>query len=462
MKAFFSLLIPALLLASPPGIQAADSPPRPHIVFLLADDLGWKDVGYHGSEIKTPNIDRLAASGVKLEQFHVMPVCSPTRCALLTGRYPIRCGLQTGVVRPWANYGLPLKERTLAQALKEAGYRTAITGKWHLGTIEPGYLPTHRGFDHQYGHYLGAIDYFQHTRMGGLDWHRNEKALREEGYTTNLIGAEAVRLIKDHDLKKPLFLYVPFNSPHTPLQAPEEYLKKYEAIKNKRRQTFAGMVTCMDDAIGRIVQALKDRGMAQDTLLIFSSDNGGPISQAANNGPLRAGKGTLYQGGVQVPAWAVWPGKLKAGAVVKEPLHMVDWYPTLVRLAGGSTEQKLPLDGKDLWPVLTEGKPSPHAEILLNVELQRGAIRQGNWKLVARGTFPRAGGKMLDKVELFDLSKDPFEKTDLSTKEPKKVEELLGRLDVYAREAVPARGGRGRQPANFKVPKVWGEKRSDQ
>src|SRR5262245_33645686 len=184
------------LLIVVPG-QAAEKNRPPHIVFFLADDLGWKDVGWHGSEIQTPHLDRLAAAGVKLEQFHVQPVCSPTRCALLTGRYPMRCGLQTGVVRPWAKYGLPLEERTLPQALKEAGYRTAIVGKWHLGHFERAYLPTRRGFDHQYGHYNGAIDYFTHERDGGFDWHRDDRVHRDKGYSTQLLAAEAVRLIKE-------------------------------------------------------------------------------------------------------------------------------------------------------------------------------------------------------------------------------------------------------------------------
>jgi arylsulfatase A-like enzyme len=445
----------ALLALLGPASPAGAAEKRPHIVLFLADDLGWSDVGYHKSEIRTPHLDRLSASGVRLEQLYALPVCSPTRAALLTGRYPIRHGLQSGVVRPWSRHGLPLEERTLAQALREAGYATALCGKWHLGHFERAYLPTRRGFDSQYGHYNGAIDYWDHTREGGLDWHRNDKALREKGYSTELIATEAGRLIARHDPRKPLFLYVPFNAPHAPLQAPGRYLDAYKEIANKRRRTYAAMVACLDDAVGSVVAALKKRGMLDDTLLIFSSDNGGPTRQAATNRPLRAGKGTLYEGGVRVVAWAAWPGKLKP-RVVNEPLHVVDWYPTLVKLGAGSLKQKLPLDGRDLWPTIAQGKPSPHDEILLNAEPHRGALRKGRWKLVVQGKLP-AGEKA--KVELFDLERDLSEKTNLAEKHPEKVKELLGRLNAYAKEAVPPRGGaRDARPRGFKGPKVWGEK----
>src|SRR3954453_19167812 len=201
----FLCLLCFLLFLSLTGSFAAD---RPNIVFFLIDDLGWSDVGFHGGEIKTPNIDKLAAAGARLEAFYVQPVCSPTRAALMTGRYPMRHGLQVGVVRPWAQYGLPLDERTLPQALKDAGYETAICGKWHLGHVRPEYLPTHRGFLHQYGHYNGAIDYFTHVRDGGVDWHRGDHARQDEGYPTHLVAREAVRIIEKRDPKKPLFLYV--------------------------------------------------------------------------------------------------------------------------------------------------------------------------------------------------------------------------------------------------------------
>ncbi|MEO6246820.1 MAG: arylsulfatase, partial [Opitutaceae bacterium] len=338
------------------ALRAADAAaPRPNILFILADDLGWGDVGFHGGEIKTPNIDKLAAAGARLEQFYVQPVCSPTRAAFMTGRYPIRHGLHIGVVRPWARYGLPLDERTLPQALKEAGYETAITGKWHLGHFEPAYLPTHRGFDHQYGHYNGAIDYNTHIRDGGYDWHKDDKVNRDEGYSTQLIAREASRLITAHDASRPLFLYVPFNAVHAPHQVPERYMEPYANLKGNRL-TYAGMLAAMDESVGEIVGALEAKGLRKNTLIFFCSDNGGPNpGVVTSNGPLRAGKGTLYEGGVRVPAVAVWDGKIKAGSVVEAALHMVDWYPTLLTLAGVSLAQKNPLDGRDAWPAITRG-----------------------------------------------------------------------------------------------------------
>jgi arylsulfatase A-like enzyme len=448
----------ALLAAAPAFAQ----PDRPNVVYLLADDLGRADCGFMGgTEIKTPHLDRLAAAGAKLDAFYVQPVCSPTRAALLTGRYPMRHGLQVGVVRPWAQYGLPLEERTLAQALKEAGYATAVVGKWHLGHFAPEYLPTRRGFDHQYGHYNGAIDYFTHIRDGGFDWHKDDAVCRDEGYSTHLIAQDAARFVAEHAGKKPFFLYVPFNAVHTPHQVPEEYLKPYAHLKGERRK-YAGMLTAMDEAVGRIVAAVEAAGARKNTLFVFSSDNGGPRpGVVTDNGKYRAGKGTLYEGGVRVAAFATWDGPIKPGSTVTEPLHAVDWYPTLLKLGGAKAEQKLPVDGRDAWPTLTQGKPSPHEAILLNTTPTGGAIRSGDWKLVVRnGTDDPDGGpaKNPDKtsVELFNLKDDPSEQTNLADKQPARVKELRGRLAAYAGQAVPPKARP--KPKDFVTPKVWGEK----
>lgn len=455
--------LPVLLaLACAPQALAAD---QPNVVFILADDLGREDCGFMGGkEIKTPNIDKLAAAGATLDAFYVQPVCSPTRAALVTGRYPMRHGLQVGVVRPWAQYGLPLEEQTLAQGLKSAGYATAIVGKWHLGHFAPEYLPTKRGFDHQYGHYNGALDYFTHMRDGGFDWHRDDKVSRDEGYTTHLVAKDAVQFVKDNAGKKPFFLYVPFNAVHAPHQVPEEYTKPYVGTLKGERLKYAGMLAAMDEAVGQIVESVEKAGARKNTLFVFVSDNGGPQpGVVTDNGKYRAGKGTLYEGGVRVAACVTYSGHIKAGSTVTEPMHMVDWYPTLLKLCGAKVEQKLALDGLDIWPTLTQGKPSPHDAILLNTTPNNGAVRVGDWKLVVKNGADDPDGvppkkKAADKasVELFNLKDDPFEKTNLAEKHPDRVKELQGKLAAFAKQAVPPKAKP--KPADFVTPKVWGEK----
>ena len=241
--------------------SAAEPATPPNIVYILADDLGWKDVGFHGSDIATPNLDRLAATGAELEAFYVQPMCTPTRAALLTGRYPLRYGLQTGVIPSGGRYGLATDEWLLPQALHAAGYETALIGKWHLGHAEQKYWPRQRGFDHFYGALVGEIDHFKHTAHGVGDWYRDNTPVEEPGYDTTLFGDEAVRLIGAHDTKKPLFLYLAFTAPHTPYAAPKEYLDRYPHIADPLRRAYAAMITAMDEQIGRVVAALDAKGM---------------------------------------------------------------------------------------------------------------------------------------------------------------------------------------------------------
>jgi len=428
----------------------SDAGEKPNIVFILADDLGSYDVSWRGSEIKTPHLDKLAKAGARLENFYVQPVCSPTRAALMTGRYPMRYGLQVGVVRPWAEYGLPLEERMLPQALREVGYTTVICGKWHLGNFDRKYWPNPRGFDHWYGHLLGALDYFTHVRDNKLDWWRDGEPNHDTGYTTHLVGQEAARFIRDQPKDKPLFLYVPFNAVHSPLQAPEEYKEPYSTLKGQRR-TYAGMVAAMDEMVGKIVAAIDETGRRKDTLFIFSSDNGGPApGRITSNGPLRAGKGTLYEGGVRTCAFATWDKHIPAGSSVNALAHIADWYPTLLKLTGATLKQDLPLDGKDIWPCLTEGKPSPRQELLINTTPTSGAIRIGDWKLVLNGEKRAAdegdagtvagnkSGSAGDmRSELFNLADDPLEKKNLAGENPEKLKQLRARYDELAKQAAP-------------------------
>ncbi|MBS0263182.1 MAG: arylsulfatase [Planctomycetes bacterium] len=393
---------------------------------------------------------------------------------LMTGRYPLRHGLQVGVVRPWAQYGLPLEERTLPAALREVGYETAIVGKWHLGHFRPDYLPTRRGFVHQYGHYNGALDYFTHERDGGFDWHRNDRENREEGDATHLLAREAVARIKQRDRAKPLFLYVPFNAVHAPYQVPEKYTLAYPELKGNR-QIYAGMLSALDEAVGQIVEAVEQQGLTSQTLFIFASDNGGPApGQVTSNGALRAGKGTVYEGGVRTCAFATWAGKVPAGSIVNAPLHIVDWYPTLLKLAGARLEQDRPFDGRDLWPTLVSGQPAPHDEIVLNITPRSGAIRVGDWKLVVNGQIGVADGEgapeagtggqtkpadlppvATDKFELFNLADDPGEANNLASQKGDLVEQLKTRYQALAKQALPPKARP--KPAGFRTPRVWGE-----
>ena len=325
----------ALLTMIGGAATATEGNTPPNILYIVTDDLGWKDVGYHGSDIKTPTIDALAEHGAKLEQFYAQPMCTPTRAALMTGRYPLRYGLQTAVIPQGHSYGLATDEWLLPQALKEAGYQTAIIGKWHLGHADPKFWPLQRGFDYQYGPLIGEIDYFTHKAGGKVDWYRNNKVVEEEGYSTTLLGNDAVKLIEAHDPAKPLFLYLAFNAVHTPYQAPQSYLDRYKDIKDPSRQAYAASATAMDEQIGRVVAALAAKKMLDNTLIVFQSDNGGTrnpmfagaitdmskVVLPADNGPYRDGKGSLYEGGTRVVAFANWPGHIKEGQRQRDDPH---------------------------------------------------------------------------------------------------------------------------------------------
>jgi arylsulfatase A-like enzyme len=407
----------------------------------VADDLGWRDVGFHKSpDIKTPHIDKLAEGGARLESFYVTPMCTPTRAALMTGRYPFRYGLQTFVIPAALTYGLPTDEWLLPQALQEAGYRTAIVGKWHIGHGDKKFLPRQRGFDHYYGFLTSENDYFKREVLGVPDWWRGNDAIREEGYTTALLGDEAVKLIGTQDPARPLYVYLAFNAPHSPYQAPKEYLDKYAGIADPTRRTYAAMVAALDDQVGRVVEALDRRKMRGNTLIVFHSDNGGlrdaklagevAAKPVADNGPYRGGKGTVYEGGCRVAALANWPGRIKAGGTVDPLLHGVDLYPTFVGLAGGRTDKAKPLDGIDVWPTISQGKPSPRTEVVYNVEPSVAGVRQGDWRLVWHASLPAA-------AELYNLADDPSEKTDLSARHPERAAALRKRANELAATMAP-------------------------
>ena len=441
-------LITGLASTFASALAAAEgaSPGRqPNIVHIVADDLGWKDVGFNGAtDIRTPNIDKLAATGARLQQFYAQPMCTPTRAALMTGRYPFRYGLQTIVIPGPAGYGLDTSEWLMPQCLKDAGYSTAIIGKWHLGHADMKYWPRQRGFDYQYGAMIGELDYYTHSDAGVLDWFRDNKPVVEAGYTTQLLGNDAVRYINAQTAGKPFYLYLAFNAPHTPYQAPKEYVDRYPDIVDPTRRTYAGMVTCLDEEIGRVVGALDGKGLRGNTLIVFHSDNGGTTSAMfagqmadlsktklpCDNGPYRDGKGTLFEGGCRVAACANWPGRIKA-QTVEGMIHAVDMFPTLAALAGASTAKSKPLDGLNVWSTIAEGKPSPRTEIVYNVEPFRGAVREGDWKLIWRALIPTS-------VDLYNLAEDPHERNNLAATHPDKVAVLQRRINALGSESAKA------------------------
>ena len=436
-KAVLAALLPTCF-----ALTALARDTKPNILYIVADDLGWKDVGFNGcTDIKTPNIDKLCTGGVKLTQFYVQPMCTPTRAALMTGRYPFRYGLQTAVIPSVSNYGLDTTEWLLPQALKEAGYKTAIIGKWHLGHADKKFWPRQRGFDYQYGPMIGELDYFTHEEHGVLDWYRDNKPVREKGYTTTLLGNDAVKYIEAQNPSTPFFLYLAFNAPHTPYQAPKEYVDRYPNIADPTRRTYAGMVACLDDNIGRVVAALDKKGLRDNTLILFHSDNGGTrnamfsgvmadvskIKLPCDNGSYREGKGTLFEGACRVCACANWPGHIKP-QTVDGLIHAVDLYPTLAALAGASTAKCKPLDGINVWDTIAEGKPSPRTEIVYNIEPFRAGLRQGDWKLIWRTLLPSS-------VDLYDLAQDPSEQNNLAAANPEKVLAMQDRLNALAKTA---------------------------
>jgi len=373
--------------------------------------------GFNGGPVFTPNLDRLAREGAKMTQFYVHSVCSPTRAAFLTGRYPFRNGMEE---RSHGNdiAGMLTDERTLADGLQEAGYYTAIIGKWHLGNWYKKHLPMQRGFEYQYGFYGALIGYYTKCRERFYDWHRNEQILREDGYSTDLIAQEFVRVVNEHDFDdKPLFAYVPFNAVHGPNDVPADLLAKYKEIADNQFDAEKyGMLESLDQAIGTMLAGLEDQGVLDNTLIVFFNDNGGRIE----NLPYRGGKGDTYEGGVRVPAIFWWPGSVPANQNVDGMMHVVDLYPTLLSIGGGSLEQPLPLDGMDMWGVISGGEISQRTEVVHALPGLEGAntgvmsIRRGAYKLVGE--------------ELFNIEKDLAETNNIADKYPEIYQSLYQRM----------------------------------
>jgi len=451
---FLSWILLLMVLSSVGIACRTDADQLPNVVLIYADDLGYADLGSFGSaDVKTPHLDRLASQGVRLTKFYVSsPVCCPSRSGLLTGRYPQRNGLHSNIRNDMVNYGhryseleyacsaemslgLDVREVTIAQVLREAGYVTGVIGKWDSGRAKR-FLPLQRGFDHFYGFANTGIDYWTHERYGVPSMFRDNERIEAQGYATELFGSEAERFIR-RNKERPFFLYVPFNAPHGPSnlertgpQAPEQFVRMYGEPPGSARIRYMANISCMDTAIGGILETLRECSLEDSTLVIFTSDNG-PTS-VGRAVPYRGTKGDMTEGGIRVPFIARWPGRIGGGTVSDEFCSTLDLFPTIRNIAGAGAESEIELDGFDILPVLAELKKSPRNEQFWELRGSRAA-RVGDWKWILaspRFEIPPEGAV----GELYDLANDPGEQQDLAAENPEALKMVRERWDFWMDE----------------------------
>ena len=427
----------------------------PNILIILADDLGWNDVSYHGSEIKTPNIDKLISSGVELDRFYVQPTCSPTRAELMTGKSAMRLGI-TRPISKNQKLGLGLEEKILPQYLKDLNYSTYLLGKWHLGSYIPDYFPTRRGFDYFYGYLTGGIGYWDHTHGGGHDWQRNEVGLREDGYVTQLIKNDTLKIINDHDFTNPIFLNVNFGAPHIPNEAPEESVLKFSYIEDETRRLHAAMIHEMDNAIGEIIDALEKENVLKNTIVMFASDNGGltpdvklnpsflsipkkigvcetknkfgikifhwiceNYSGGSSNKPLPEGKMSVSEGGIRVPAVIWWPDKFEYSKS-ENFITMMDVLPTILDLI--NYENEIEVDGKSRVSSLNDNdNPESSKYVVTNIINDKYAVIEMPYKLITSA----------DGDQLYNILDDPSENLNIASENQEIVLELKNTLSQW-------------------------------
>jgi len=483
--------------------------PRPNILIILADDLGYGDVGFTGcKDIRTPNIDRFAATSVRLDNFHVCPISSPSRAGLMTGRWPLRYGLMKAVIPPWQDYGLPLTEKILPQYLADAGYdERAMFGKWHLGQNRLAFLPANRGFTTFYGLYNGSFSgangYFTHKREGQTDWHRDipgkVSTVHEEGYSTDLLATDAIKFIEKDHAGKPWLAYVAFNAVHEPLDAKPDDLAKYKGLgdtpqdaprlgrdgqilkgggngsagksggkkgkagdERNRRQTYAAMTDSLDQNVGRILAAIDKLPDAANTIVLFFSDNGG-LLPFSRNLPYRGGKLSVYEGGIHIPAVIRWPAAgLTGGKTSNALIGYIDIVPTLIAAAGLPLPPKdspNALDGIDIIPVLRGEKPAPERPWISYFDQDNdpaASLILGDWKLVAHGGDVLNPGKTpATAYELYNLAKDRSEKNDLAKSNPEILRRLKAQLAGFGKIEVPGVATRKEGEQGFTAPQDW-------
>jgi arylsulfatase A-like enzyme len=436
----------SLVLFASVALQAAQR--KPNILILLADDLGYGELSCQGNpQVPTPQIDSIAKNGVRFTSGYVSgPYCSPTRAGVMTGRYQQRYGHEFNpgpAQNAPENFGLSLKETTIATRLKTAGYATGMFGKWHLGYAPP-FHPMQRGFDEYFGFLGGAHDYLDAAGDPHNPILRGTTPVDNIDYTTDAFGREAVAFIEKHK-SEPWFIYLPFNAVHAPLESIEKYLSRFASIEEKKRHTFAAMLSAMDDAVGNVLAKLRQLNLEEDTLIFFFSDNGGPTpSTTSRNDPLRGFKAQTWEGGIRIPFMVQWKGHLPAGKVDDRPVIQLDILPTALSAAGVPIKPEWKLDGVNLLPYLSGEKSTPPHQALYWRFGPQIAIRMGDWKLVKAPGGGAEGGESggkatTDGAQLYNLTKDISEQNNLADKEPEKVKELSAAWNKWNAElAEPA------------------------
>lgn len=444
-----------------PGRHGDEAPPN--IIFFVADDLGWNDVGWHNADIPTPNLDRYAKQGVILNHSYVQHICSPSRSCFLTGLFPYHTGLQHLVVDSQRPKFVPKDIPLLPEKLKSAGYDTHMVGKWHLGFCNWNYTPTYRGFDTFFGYYSGVEDYYTRMQDDGFDFRFNTSVYHggDGVYSAQLYAERAEEIIRNHDQKKPLFLYLPIQSVHGPLEVPKRFEDQCSHIQAKDRRIYCGMVSALDEAFQNVSQALEDSGIARNMLLIFTTDNGAAVYNAGNNWPLRGGKHTVWEGGTRGAAFVYSSNLLsKTGYTNDELIHAVDWFPTILEAAGVKAEDTI--DGVSQLQTIISGASSQRTEFVYNIDelWNRSAIRMGDYKLIVgnAGAFndwylpPEVAQssqqhnasadlpdfQQMPEEMLFNVREDPTERNDLAEKEPQTLQRLKDRLAFWMKSLVPA------------------------
>ena len=486
LKTHFARTILAVIAASILASAQVTAAERPNVVVIVADDLGWADVGYHGGNIDTPSLDRLAEQGVQLNRFYTTPICSPTRAALMTGRDPMRLGVAYGVIMPWDNIGVNPAEHFMPESFGAAGYQTAMVGKWHLGHAQMTYHPNERGFEHFYGHLHTEVGFYPpFANVGGKDFQVNGVTADDEGYETYLLADEVSRYIRERDTQKPFFIYMPFIAPHTPLDAPAELQEKYRDIdtdlpparsnqtdstrriskmlmRESARPMYAAVVDGMDQAIGQVLNTLDEEGLSDNTIVLFFSDNGGAAYSygGADNAPLRGGKGETFEGGIRVVSLMRWPEKLQGGQIFDQVMTVMDVFPTLADAAGVDPLNTFEFDGSSLWPSISEGTTHTREDMIMfasEIPIY-GSFKltafDNTWKLVQEMEQDQLSTTVTNY--LFKIADDPNEYNNLAAEYPDIVVSMSKAISEW-RALHPVSGTRSVliPPPGWRAPKDW-------